>query len=283
MRLIDHLKALGLDNRSARDAMATGKVRVGGVPTADPARAVDPADVHVDPRAPRMRVGRDLFVLRRDAHLAVVVKPPGMLAVPAPRRTETNAIAELGRMFGASHPVHRLDEGTSGLMLVAHDAETQVALKAQFEVHSVERSYVAIGWGRAPHAHLRTWLVRDRGDGLRGSGPATAPGAKEAITRFEPIGRLGGASMCRATLETGRTHQVRIHAAESGFPLLGDPLYAPPHVARRHPRVALHAAVLGFDHPITGERWRFEIPLADDLEALARALASAPQRGRSRG
>jgi 23S rRNA pseudouridine1911/1915/1917 synthase len=278
VRLIDHLKALGQSNKDARDAMQSGKVRLKGVPTADGGREVDPADVELLPNAPRLTVGRDVVMLRRDAHLAVVWKPGGMLSVPAAHRRETNVLAEVGKRFGTALPVHRLDEGTSGLMLVAHTERAQTALKDAFEVHDVERVYLAIGWGRVREGTVRSALIRDRGDGRRGSGPEGTDG-KLAITHLSPLETLGGAMLLQARLQTGRTHQVRIHCAESGCPLLGDELYAPQGVARRFTRVALHAAVLGFTHPVTGEVWRFEAPLADDLEQLRRRLIEGASPG----
>lgn len=276
LRLIDHLRATGLSNRDARAALSSGKVWVAGVPTADPGREVDPAAVELRPRAPRITVGRDLVVLWRDDHLAVVWKPARMLSVPAPRRHGTHVLAEVGGILGTVYPVHRLDEGTSGVMMVARTEEAQQGLKALLETHEVERRYLAIGAGALSEDPftVRTHLVRDRGDGRRGSGEGDG---REAITHLRRIERLGRHSLVEATLETGRTHQVRIHLAEQGCPLLGDTLYAPPHVAARAPRLALHAAVLGFVHPITGEKLRFEAPLADDLLALARRLRESPR------
>ncbi|MCB9694201.1 MAG: RluA family pseudouridine synthase [Alphaproteobacteria bacterium] len=264
IRLLDHLKTRGLSNREARAALTSGKVWVSGVPTADGGREVDPASVAVRMQAPRITVGRDVVVLWRDPHLAVVWKPPGMLAVPAPRRSGPNVLEVAGRVLGSALPVHRLDEGTSGLMMVARTPAAQTAIKDLLERHAVERRYLALAVGRLRDdpVTVRSNLVRDRGDGLRGSGQG--PG-KEAVTHLRTVSRHGDIAMLEATLETGRTHQVRIHCAEQGCPLLGDPLYAPRGVAARSPRLALHAAVLGFEHPLEGGTLRFEAPLADDL------------------
>ncbi|MCB9673525.1 MAG: RluA family pseudouridine synthase [Alphaproteobacteria bacterium] len=282
MRLIDHLRAGGSSSREARALLDSGKVWLHGVPTRDGGREVDPAHVAVRPNAPRITVGRDVSIVWRDPRLAVVVKPAGMLAVPAPKRRETNVLAEVGRIAGAALPVHRLDEGTSGLMLVAFDAEAQEALKAQLEAHTVERRYLALAAGvlRRSPVTVDTTLVRDRGDGLRGSGAPGASGGKRAVTHLRTVEVLGRSSLVEATLETGRTHQVRIHCAEQGCPILGDALYGGRGVARAAPRVALHAYVLAFAHPGTGEALRFEIPLADDLEGLRRRLAEDAERPR---
>ena len=268
MRLIDHLKALGWSNRAAREAMQSGKVLWRGIPTADAAREIDPAEVQVEPNAPRIVVGRDPFIRFRDAHLVVVWKPAGLLSVPAPGRRESHVLEFVGKRFGKAFAVHRLDEDTSGLILVALDERTQSALKDQFERHGVDRRYLAICAGAVPRElRVESTLVRDRGDGLRGSGA----GGKPAITHFFLRERLSGSSLVEARLETGRTHQVRIHLSERGHPILGDPLYGGPGVARRAPRLALHAFFLQFEHP-SGGKHTFEVPLADDIEALRRNL-----------
>ena len=278
MRLIDHLKALGHSNRQAQDMMQTGKVFVSGVPTADAVREVDPAQVEVRPNAPRIRPGRDPVLLWRDDHLAVVWKPPGLLSVPAPhRRQEDNLLSRMGRVLGSLYPVHRLDEPTSGLMMIARTAPMQQAIKDLLEVHAIERRYAAIVRGRVPEAPftVQNRLVRDRGDGLRG--PGEGPDAREAITHLRRLERLGDDhALVEARLETGRTHQVRIHLSGAGFPVLGEPLYASPVVARAAPRLALHAWHLALEHPHTHAPLRFDIPLADDLEALRRSLLAAP-------
>lgn len=277
-RLIDLLRARGLSGGAAREALASGKVALAGVPTADGGRMVDPSALTLNPAAPRLSPGHDLAFVHRDAHLVVVWKPPGMLSVPASREGgHKSVIGLVSRLLGAAYPVHRLDEDTSGLLVVARTEPAQVALKALFERHAVERRYLAIVLGRYEgERRVRTMLVRDRGDGRRGSVPRdepVPPDAKEAITHFrlvEPLGR--GTSLVEARLETGRTHQVRIHLSEAGFPILGDAVYGGSGVGRLAPRIALHASVLGFEHPMTGKRLRFEAPLADDLERLRRQL-----------
>ena len=279
IRLHEHLRALGLSNSQAKDALSSGKVHLCGVPTGDGGRLVDPATVSLRPNAPRLHPGADLVLLYRDDALGVIWKPPGMLSVPAPRAGgHKNAVGLAGRILGEAHIVHRLDEHTSGLLLVARTVAAQTALKALLEVHAVDRRYLAIVAGSAPEGERRVSSVlrRDRGDGLRGSDPEGEEG-KPAVTYFQLRERLGPRySLVEARLETGRTHQVRIHLAEQGLPLLGDPLYAPAGVARLWPRQALHAWSLAFRHPFTRQELRFEAPLADDLEQLRRRiLASA--------
>lgn len=275
LRLVDHLKALGHGAHGARELLRTGKVRVDGWVTADAARPVEPGRVVVDPSAPRVVVGRDALVVWHDAHLLVVAKPSGMLSVAAPgRHDEATVVGSLARRFGEAFTVHRLDEGTSGLMVVARSARVRDLLKEQFAAHTVERVYVAFVRGRPLRAAwtVDSTLVRDAGDGRRGSGP----GGERAVTHLSRVGPLGDdASAVHARLETGRTHQVRIHLSEAGHPVLGDTLYGRggPVV----PRLALHACVLGFRHPVEDRPLRWMSPLADDLAAWARGRGADPE------
>lgn len=281
--LADVLRDRGLSGRAAREAAQTGKVRLLGVPCSDLGRSVEPTEVTLHPSAPRMVVGRDPFVLHRDPDLAVVVKPAGMLSVPAPGRREPDVIGFVRKLFGTAFPVHRLDEETSGLMMVALTARAQDALKRLLEVHAVDRRYQAIVDGVFPSAQtVDSVLVRNRGDGLRGSGEGhrDADEGKRAITHFRRLESLRGASRVEARLETGRTHQVRIHAAESGHAILGDPLYASAAIQRRSPRLALHAYRLELVHPFGGPL-HWEIPLPDDLEALRVRLSGPPSHAGS--
>jgi len=273
MRLIDHLKSTGLSNRQARGHLLTGKVWVRGVPTADAGREVIPEEVRIDVNAPKLTPGADLTVLRRDAHLAVVLKPAGLLSVPARNRSgEPTVMSVMARIAGKAMPVHRLDEPTSGLMMVAINEKAQKAIKDQLFHHAIHRGYRAIVERHIPEEPfvVDNHLVRDRGDRKRGSGES--PDARPARTDFSLVEHLKGASLVRAVLHTGRTHQVRIHLAELRHPVLGDTVYGNKGVAQKAPRLALHAAELAFDHPVTGEHWSFDIPLPDDMSVLRRSL-----------
>ncbi|RME26808.1 MAG: RluA family pseudouridine synthase, partial [Deltaproteobacteria bacterium] len=305
MRLIDLLRERGLSRGDARRALKSGKVLLDGVPTADEGRIIDdPGRVRVDPNQPRRVPGRDLVILHRDPGFVVVWKPAGLLSVPAPRQGgQKNALAAVRRACGAGLPVHRLDEQTSGLMLVALDERHQLALKELLERHEVERGYRALV---SQHFPKESWsieseLLRDRGDGLRGSlHPPAPPGrptrprrvhpppdqdTRRAVTHVALVENLArDAALVAARLETGRTHQVRIHLAEIGHPVLGDPLYAPRRVRARAPRLCLHACRLAFPHPVSGEAMVFEAPLADDMDQLRRALSHRdPPDARPRG
>ncbi len=276
-RLIEYLRSIPLTNKEANDLLDTGKVFYCGVPTADRGREVDTSKVEIRRSAPRIRPNLDLSIIYRDEELSVVFKPAGMMSVRAVgRRGEKDVIGEVRRLLGDAYPVHRLDEMTSGVMMVALSMDSQYAIKQILFEHKVERRYLAIVSGIFPDKPMtiRTQLVRDRGDGLRGSSyGVNEDNSKEAVTHLKLIERLGKtASLVEASLETGRTHQVRIHLSESKFPILGDELYAPARVVRAAPRLALHAYRLGFTHPKTGKPLVFDCPLADDLESLRRRL-----------
>jgi 23S rRNA pseudouridine1911/1915/1917 synthase len=287
-RLIDCLRSQNLTNREAKALLETGKVFYCGVPTADGGREVDPARVAVQRSAPRIHPNRDLAIVYRDQHMVVVVKPPGMLAVSSPGRHDVRSvIGAVRHLLGAAFAVHRLDEPTSGLMMVALTEECQYRIKEILFQHKVERGYLALVSGRFPDAPctMRTQLIRNRGDGLRGStDDAEEGGAREAVTHLKLREHLGRhASLVEARLETGRTHQVRIHLSEKGYPVLGDDLYAPAGAKRLAPRLALHAYKLEIKHPFTGAALAFESPLADDLEALRRRLLREEGGSRSDG
>jgi 23S rRNA pseudouridine1911/1915/1917 synthase len=175
--------------------------------------------------------------------------------------------------------VHRLDRDTSGVMVFARTPAAEHNLVKQFKKHSNERVYRAVVHGHPAAQTFDTRFVRDRGDGQRGSTTDTSDeSAERAVTHVRPIERLGDYSLIECVLETGRTHQIRIHLSEAGHLLCGDPIYrkrlnAPPiDDASGAPRLALHAARLAFDHPQTGERLDFEAPLPDDLERFVKQL-----------
>ena len=274
------LKDLGLSNAEIKQAGATGKVLVRGVPTADAGRMVYPDEVQYIPDARKLTPGRDIVILHRDYNIAVVNKPSGWLSVKANnQKNKTDVVSFIGKVCDDSYAVHRLDQETSGVMMVALDEDSQYRIKELFEVHDIERRYLAIVQGRPGRNSwtVESNLVRNRGDGKRGTGDSED--GKRAVTHFKIIQRLRGATLVEATLETGRTHQVRIHLAEAGHPVLGDKLYGNAGSSRRLPRVALHAAVLGFDHPSTQLKMRFDVPLADDMEKLRRELTRPESNG----
>lgn len=290
-------EALGVSWGEARKLCATGKVAIGGVVCVDPARRVEePATVTVDREAPRVRKGAlppERWV-HSDEHLVVVNKPPGVLSVPHAGEKNTlldRVRAPLGRGRGkkgrGKRPyvgvVHRIDKGTSGLLVFARSEEAQQALKALFARHAIERGYVALAHGAVDTGTHTSWLLRDRRDGYRGSwtGSGEPPAeAKRAVTHVRASRRLKGASLVELALETGRTHQIRIHLAEAGHPLLGEPVYIGDYEGKwvQAPRAMLHAFRLGFVHPITREKLSFERPPPGDFLAALNARGGSDWR-----
>jgi 23S rRNA pseudouridine1911/1915/1917 synthase len=178
---------------------------------------------------------------------------------------------------GRVRAVHRLDKETSGLVVFARTVAAERHLGGQFRRHTVERRYLALVRGAAQSRRIESWLVRDRGDGRRGSGTKLGEG-QHAVTHVRVVEKLGEYTLVECRLETGRTHQVRIHLGEAGTPLCGDHLYDRPLHGKPLPdasgaqRVALHATSLGFEHPVTGKRMMWKAPLAPDMEALLHHL-----------
>lgn len=261
-RVGEVLVSRGLSPRDARTRAHEGRVWLGDTPIVDLSRETFDFPVRLFPDRPRHEVGREAAVVHRDPHLCVVYKPSGLLSVPAPGRREPSVLRAVEGWFGRALAVHRIDEGTSGLLLVALSAPCQLALKSLFEVHDIERRYLALvrGFPRERQRTIRSNLVRNRGDGKRGSDKESDDG-KLAITHFQVLDTFHDVSLVEATLETGRTHQVRIHLAEWGHPILGDELYGGP----RFSRLALHATTLGFKHPITAHQMQYVSPLPDEL------------------
>ena len=288
--------ALDVSRSELQRWIGRGRVMVGGSPRDASAKVREGERVSVCPEAPLASDAQPdadvrFEVMYVDADVVVVNKPPGLVVHPA-RGHETgtlvNGLLALGlfareALVDASDPggndrpgiVHRLDKGTSGVMIVARTPEAREALKEQFQAHSIERAYEAIVVGEARSCTWSTLHGRHPGDRLRFT--TRVQRGKRAVTHVRVLAALGGATHVSCTLETGRTHQIRVHLAEGGTPVLGDPVYGrPPRDARVREigealgHQALHARVLGVVHPRTGEAMRFEAgPPADFLRALA--------------
>ena len=270
----------------AKRHVAAGKVFVDGARvTAIDARLAAGQRVELREHAPRPPdPEREGVLVYDDAHVVVIDKPSGVSSVPYEERelgTAMDLVRGAWRRDGKPatsvplHVVHRIDRGTSGLLAFAKSKRAELGLAAQFRAHSIERTYQCIAHGAvAAPTRIESMLVRDRGDGLRGSTTRKGQG-KRAVTHVRAARPLRGATLCTIELETGKTHQIRIHLAESGHPLVGETVYirdfAGPLIGA--PRLALHAATLGFAHPITGERIALESPLPADFTALVDALA----------
>lgn len=226
-----------------------------------------------------------LEVLYEDAQVIVVNKAAGMVVHPGAGHPDGTLVNALLHHFGAlpgddpERPgiVHRLDALTSGVMVVARSDLAKARLQAQLSAHDVERAYLAIALGAVAGQTFETLHGRHPRDRKRFSGQVKR--GKRAVTHVEPLEPLHGATLVRCTLETGRTHQIRVHLAEAGHPLLGDPVYGrrpkDARLRRAHDalaRQALHAAVLGFEHPETRETIRFEAAPPPDFQAALDAL-----------
>jgi 23S rRNA pseudouridine1911/1915/1917 synthase len=228
-------------------------------------------------------------ILHVDDALVVLVKPAGIVVHPAPgAETGTLVHGLLARGYFALPDldasirpgiVHRLDKGTSGVMVVARTPEAREALKKQFAAHTIEREYVAICAGIAKTATYRTLHGRD--PHYRQKFTSRVKAGKVAVTHVEYIEPLGPASLVRATLETGRTHQIRMHLSEAKTPVIGDALYGKriadeslAAIAKELGHQALHARVLGFVHPTSGASVRFEAAPPPDFQRALDQLRS---------
>ena len=249
--------------------LRAGERIAGAVPEAQPA-ALEPEAL-------------PLSILYQDADVVVIDKPAGLVVHPAPGHgggTLVNALLhhcrDLSGVGGELRPgiVHRLDKDTSGVLVAAKNDAAHRSLAAQFKAHSVLREYLALvrGTPRAASGSVEAAIGRHPTDRKRMS-TRTRRG-RAAVTHYSVEERLRGASLLRVRLETGRTHQVRVHLASIGLAVLGDPVYGGADARGAElglTRQALHAAVLGFTHPSTGAPRRFESPLPPDL---VRALAA---------
>jgi 23S rRNA pseudouridine1911/1915/1917 synthase len=212
----------------------------------------------------------DLRIGYEDEHLAVVDKPAGLVVHPgAGHATGTLAQGIPGLAGGDLERqgiVHRLDRDTSGLMVVSKSEEAYEGLRALVKRRGLEREYLALvrGRPRSRSGRIEAPIGRDRRDPTRRSLDTDSP--KEAVTHFEVAELFDAHALLRVQLETGRTHQIRVHLAAIGLPVAGDPVYGTPEPGLR--RQFLHAARLSFEHPVTGARIDVESKLPPDLQAI---------------
>lgn len=290
----------GLTWSVARGHLQGRRISVNGILCVDEGRRVAAGDV-IELRSqplPPPPGDNDVRILLLDSHLVVVDKPPGMLSLRHPgdvqwrqRRKDLQPSLEeclqrLIRRRAASRrdlagdellAVHRIDRETSGVLVFARNQRAQDGLIRQFAAHDCRRVYRCIVPGHVDSQTISNRLIRDRGDGLRGSCPDGSRG-KRAVTHITPLRRIGLYTELECRLETGRTNQIRIHLAESGHPLCGDvkyrgPFGSPPQTDRSGaPRLALHAAELGFLHPDSGDSLSFTSPWPSDLLRFTRFL-----------
>lgn len=283
-----------LSRRSARDAVRAGRVDVAGETCDEPGAEV-PADavLRYDPNRPeRRRVRSRLGILAEDPLFLVVDKPAGVLSVQTAARESDTLVSRAQAYLLHRYRrrawvgiVHRLDKDTSGALVFARTRPALHSLQAQFRAHRIEREYVALVEGDVFGGGVfDAPLVRDRGDLRRGVARPGEPGLS-AVTRYEPLERFGRATLLSVRLETGRTHQIRVHFSAAGHPVIGDAVYrrrdGPPSPIAA-PRQMLHARTLGFEHPGTGKLVRAESPLPADFQAVLDGLRRPRHPGRKR-
>ncbi len=296
------LLAASVSRERLKALLAAGAVTRDGAEVRDGAGAARPGLYGIALPAPEAAEPQaqdlPLAVLWEDADLIVVDKPAGMAAHPAPGTpdgTLVNALlhrcgASLSGVGGVLRPgiVHRLDKDTSGVMAAAKSDRGHAGLSRLFAAHDIDREYVALTRGAPEPARGEVATRIGRSPHDRKKMAVLRAGGREALTRYA-VERAWGAgarplaARVRCRLETGRTHQIRVHLAHRGAPCLGDPTYgsgAPAAAVREAmavaglERQALHAAVLGFVHPVTGERLRFETPPPADMSGLEAELSA---------
>jgi 23S rRNA pseudouridine1911/1915/1917 synthase len=265
-----HADFPGSSGRSVKQWLSAGRVRVNAEVVRDPRTLVAPRDRvtlgpgGVDPAHPAV-LPLGLAIVHEDRHLVVIDKPPGLLTIATEKERERTAYRLLWDLLGRHRPVarpfivHRLDRETSGLLVVAKTPGAKTALQTQFAGRTVDRGYVAVVEG-VMRKDTRTLVDRVEEDAAYRVRIARGGrrGGREAITRYRVRERGRDATLIDIALGTGRRHQIRVQLAAIGHPVVGDAQ----HGSRRDPlrRVCLHASVLGFVHPGTGEPARFESP-----------------------
>ncbi|WP_432432715.1 RluA family pseudouridine synthase [Cohnella rhizoplanae] len=278
--LADAIQDESVSRSQIQDWIRDGHVLVNGQRVKPNAKlqAGNSVQVQVPDAAPIEALPEDipLNVVYEDADVIVIDKPRGFVVHPAPGHasgTVVNALLhhcrDLSGINGNMRPgiVHRIDKDTSGLLMAAKNDLAHASLARQLKDHSVTRRYTALVYGNVPHDRgtIDAPIGRDSGD--RKLFTVTEKGAKRAVTHFTVLERFGDYTLVELQLETGRTHQIRVHMKYIGHTIVGDPFYG-----GRAGRTlgmagqALHAGVLGFDHPRTGERLSFEAPLPEDME-----------------
>ncbi len=279
-----------------------GKARINAVPCANTDRRMRPGERielaqpdSVARQAMLPELAREIVIRHIDAEVIVVEKPPGLTTV-----RHADEAKEMGRrakkflpqtlvdlmpmvlssqkkrVNGRIRAVHRIDKETSGLVVLACTPNAESNLGKQFRAKSTGRRYLALVRGQAADARIESYLVRDRGDGRRGSGAKDE--GQLAVTHVRIVERFVDCTLVECELETGRTHQVRIHLGEAGTPLCGERIYDRPLHGRPFPdtsnakRPLLHAAYLAFDHPATGKQMEWETEMPKDMREIIKRM-----------
>jgi len=260
-----------------------GRVMVDGRPARAKAVALGEEAIVVHPQAaPEEQAFKAepmaLPIFHEDEAILVIDKPAGLVVHPAAGNWSGTLLNGLLHRVPAlagvprAGIVHRLDKDTSGLMVVAKTLEAQTDLVRQLQARSVRREYLALAWGTPQiSGRIEAAIGRHPRDRIRMAVSEHAS-AKPALTQYQRLatGMLEGrpGSLVRCRLETGRTHQIRVHMQAAGFPLVGDPLYGKPHLAAVFPRQALHAQRVGLIHPASGQACEWQTALPEDFSAL---------------
>ncbi len=300
-----------LGRNRAKKLIVEGHVAIGGRTIVEPKRPVKPGErvtIDLPPPEPAEPAAEDipLAIVYEDDDVIVIDKPAGLVVHPAAGHhggTLVNALiahcgTSLSGIGGVARPgiVHRLDKDTSGLMVVAKNDRAHRGLAAQFADHGrsgpLERAYLALVWGAPDRPQGTVDLAVGRSTRNREKIAVKRTGGRHAVTHYAVQERFGPqeqplATLTECVLETGRTHQIRVHMAAIGHPVVGDRTYGAgfatkvallPEPARSlvaaFPRQALHAYLLGFEHPVSGDEMRFESPPPDDMAALISAFKS---------
>ncbi len=276
-RYVAALRQVGSRAAAAR-LIDGGAVLVDGTPRPKSHRLAGGEEVRLEPPLPAPEPEPpplDLRIAYEDEHLLVVDKPAGLVVHPGAGASAGTLVQRLAAHGPAGGPpgrpgiVHRLDRNTSGLLVVARSEQAYTGLRALVRRRALEREYLALVGGRprSRRGRIEAPIGRDRRDPTRRSLDTDAP--KDAVTGFEVVELLPEHALLRVRLETGRTHQIRVHLAAIGLPVAGDPVYGAPLPGLD--RQFLHAARLAFAHPVTGGRVEAESPLPEELAAaLAR-------------
>lgn len=292
-----------LSRNRLKSLILAGRLRIEGETITDPSHRVKQGQTFAlfEPEtAPARPQGQaiPLTVVYEDADVIVIDKPAGLVVHPAPGnpdRTLVNALIHhcgdgLSGIGGERRPgiVHRLDKDTSGLIVVAKNDAAHQSLSAQFADRSIDRSYRAIVWGvpMPPSGRIEGNIGRHPKDRKK-MAVVAEPRGKSAATNYRLLQRFGdAASLVECKLESGRTHQIRVHMTHIGYPIIGDPVYGRRTPARKNAfaedaaqligalnRQALHAAVIGFEHPRTAERLKFSSELPRDMKRIVSVLS----------
>ena len=296
---------LRLSRKDALQALRLKQVKICGGICIDPQRRVKVGQfLQLDAKPPQTdqskvpAIATQILVRYVDEHLVIVEKPAGLTTVRHAEEVEAlgrrakkflpptlvdmlpGVLAQQGqRGKDRIRAVHRIDKETSGLVVLTRTPEAERHLGKQFRAHTIGRHYLALVRGRAKDERIESHFVPDRGDGRRGSGNTTE--GQHAVTQVRVIEKLGDFTLVECQLETGRTHQVRIHMGEAGTPLCGERVYDRPLNGQPLPdtsgakRPLLHAAYLAVDHPMTGKRLEWRSKLPKDMDELVMRLRTS--------